>query len=441
VTAASDKVLERLGRLHPKIIDLSLGRMQRLMAALGHPERQLPPVIHVAGTNGKGSTTAFLRAILEECGLRVHVYTSPHLVRFAERVRLAGKLIEEDHLLDILLQCEKANGPEPITYFEITTAAAFLAFHETPADIVLLEVGLGGRLDATNIIDQPLSTVITPVSMDHEAFLGNDIAHIAHEKAGIAKANTPLIIGPQDNAARLAILTQAEKVSARPYQAKLDWFYHRDRADSPTGYADHFSYGDAYGMMELPCPALPGEHQIINAATAIASLRHQNHFNITQSAYADGMLNAQWPARLQNITAGRLGQQLPQGSELWLDGGHNPAAGQAIAMALNTPGQEPLYLICGMMANKDCGGFLKPLQSFSKKLFAINIDGEDSHPAARIMAMAEEVGIMSTTTTSVEQAINTIYQQESPSRPVRILICGSLYLAGQVLRESNLPPT
>ncbi|WP_417316968.1 bifunctional folylpolyglutamate synthase/dihydrofolate synthase [Emcibacter sp.] len=420
----SDQILDRIYRLHPKKIDLSLDRMERILAALDHPEKKLPPVIHVAGTNGKGSTTAFLRAILEAAGLRVHVYTSPHLVKFAERIRLAGKLISEDYLLELLDHCEKVNGDRPITYFEMTTALAFKAFADVPADVLLLEVGLGGRFDATNVIDQPLSTVITPVSLDHEQFLGSDLAGIAREKAGIAKKDTPLVVAPQPTEVLEAILEVAEKVDANPVVSSgRAWKYHA----TDSG----FHYEDLQGVLDLPQPALPGLHQQENAALAIACLRHQKRFEITEEHIRTGLATAEWAARMQNLSKTSLAGTLPAGSELWLDGGHNPAAGEIIANLLRERKDLPLYLICGMMANKDTRGFLAPLAPLTSKLYGVHVPGEDSHSAEDIADMARETGVNAVAMPGFEESLDLIGREQEG--PVRVLICGSLYLAGKVL--------
>lgn len=407
----SDRVLARLLTLHPKIIDLSLDRMERLLRDLGHPERKLPPVIHVAGTNGKGSVVAYLRAILEAAGLRVHVYTSPHLVRFAERIRLAGKLISEDALEDVLERCEQINGDIPITYFEITTAAAFLAFSEIPADVVLLEVGLGGRLDATNMVDQPLATVLTPISMDHEQFLGNNVAAIAKEKAGIAKKGVPLITGDYNK----ALLGDIRQV-AKDADIITDWSHEGQ------------DYRDRFGKLHLPLPRLGGDHQLLNAAIATATLRHQNKFDITQENIATGIRAAHWPARLQDITGS---YPLPDGSRLWLDGGHNPAAGTALA---NYFKGEKIHLICAMMANKDVKGYLAPLAPMIEKFYGMEINGEDSHSAEEMAGFAKELGIDATAVKNVTTALEQIKE------PRQVMICGSLYLAGHILREAGKFP-
>ncbi len=353
IAAGSDRVLERLGRLHPKLIDLSLGRVERLLAALGNPQDRLPPVVHVAGTNGKGSTVATLRACLEAGGWRVHAYISPHLVRFHERIRLAGELIEEEALLALLEECERANRGEPITYFEITTAAAFLAFSRTPADIVLLETGLGGRLDATNVVRRPAATAITPISLDHQAFLGDTIAAIAGEKAGILKSGAPAIIGPQMPEAAAVFAAHAAAVGAPLLRFGQEW--------RCTATGDGMRYEGPGWRYDLPLPSLPGAHQIINAGTAIACLEQLTGFQIAGEAIARGLRRIDWPARLQRLTHGPLVEMLPEGSELWLDGGHNPGAGAALAAMAAGWHDRPLDLVVGMLNTKDAAGFLAPL--------------------------------------------------------------------------------
>ena len=419
---ASDKILERLLTLHPKIIDLSLDRMHDILARLGNPQENLPPVIHIAGTNGKGSTTAYLRSILEEANLSVHVYTSPHLVRFAERIRLAGKIIEEDYLTETLEYCEEVNEGRPITYFEITTAAALKAFADTPADVLILEVGLGGRLDATNVIDEPLSTVITPVSLDHEQFLGSNIEHIAMEKASIAKKGVPLLSAKQV----LEVETKIKEVVQNNGGEIIGgWTFEATKHG--------FNYNDRSGSMKLPLPNLCGPHQVSNAALAIATLRHQDKFAITDEQFAKGITQANWPARMQDISDSVFGNLLPKGSELWLDGGHNPAAGQTIANSFE--GQN-LIMICGMMKNKDVEGFLMPIAQNITHFFGINVEGEDSHSETDIVKHAWSLDIKAETAKSVRDALEKI----NSSVPVKVIICGSLYLAGQVLGDNDLIP-
>jgi dihydrofolate synthase/folylpolyglutamate synthase len=430
--AESDRVLTRLMRLHPKKIDLTLGRVERLLTALGNPQDRLPPVVHVAGTNGKGSTVATMRACLEAAGYRVHVYTSPHLVRFHERIRLAGALIDEDALLAVLDECERANGEAPITFFEITTAAAFLAFARIPADIVLLEVGLGGRLDATNVIRRPAATAITPISLDHQAFLGDTIAAIAGEKAGIFKPGAPAVIGPQSDEAEAVIEARARAVGAPLYRSGREW--RCEAAGSGMRYE-----GERWHL-DLPLPSLPGAHQIGNAGIALACLEHLDGFSLPASAVAAGLRAIDWPARLQRLTRGPLAAALPSGWELWLDGGHNPGAGQILAEAAQGWRDRPLDLVVGMLNTKDAGGFLAPLAPQARALYALTIPGEENAlPAARIAETARALGIEAEETGSVEAALRTIVGRAEPAhgKPARVLICGSLHLAGVVLAENG----
>jgi dihydrofolate synthase/folylpolyglutamate synthase len=423
----SDRVLVRLMQLHPKKIDLSLGRIERLLAALGDPHLKLPPVIHIAGTNGKGSTLATLRACLEAARYRVHAYTSPHLVRFHERIRLAGSLIEEDALLALLEECERANEGAPITFFEITTAAAFLAFARVPADIVLLETGLGGRLDATNLVPRPAVTALTPVSLDHQGFLGETIAAIAGEKAGILKPGVPAVVGPQPADAALIIAARAAAVAAPLYRYQEEW-----RCEPRAG---GMHYDGARWRIDLPPPSLPGAHQIANAGAAIACLEQLRGFALPESAIADGLRHIEWPARLQRLTRGPLVEMLPAGWELWLDGGHNPAAGAVLADAARDWDGRPLYLVVGMLNTKDAGGFLAPLAPRIRALRAVTIPGEDNpHPAAEIAAAARAAGIAAAEAPSVEVALRELV---SGAEPARVLICGSLHLAGTVLAENG----
>ncbi|MGB3687900.1 MAG: folylpolyglutamate synthase/dihydrofolate synthase family protein [Jannaschia helgolandensis] len=407
--------------LHPKVIDLVLDRVHRLLSALDHPERRIPPVIHIAGTNGKGSTQAMIRAGLEAAGEVVHAYTSPHLARFHERIRVAGTLIEEDDLARLLAECEAANGGEQITFFEITTCAAFLAFARTSADWTLLEVGLGGRLDATNVI-HPALTVITPISMDHEAFLGDTIEAIAGEKAGILKSGVPCIVGPQDERALEVIEYRAARLNAPLHVQGQHW--HVIEEDG------HLIFQDEDGLMDLPLPRLIGRHQVDNAGMAIAALRA-----LKRTAGADAaMTDADWPARMQRLRTGPLVDAAGD-ADLWLDGGHNPAAGHALAEALTRLPPRPLHLICGMLNTKDATGYMTPLAPLAKHLHAVSIPGEaNTLPAADTAAAAKRAGIPASTALSVANAIATI---KATTPDARILICGSLYLAGNVLRENG----
>jgi dihydrofolate synthase/folylpolyglutamate synthase len=420
----SDRVLDRLTALHPKVIDLSLARIERLLAALGHPERRLPPVVHVAGTNGKGSVVAMLRAGLESAGFRVHVYTSPHLARFHERIRLAGELIDEDRLAATLARCEAANAGQPITFFEITTAAAFLAMSETPADFTLLEVGLGGRLDATNVVDRPRLTVITPVSIDHQQYLGETLPEIAAEKAGILKHGIGCVVGRQEPEALAAIEERATRMLAPLMVEGQDWQVWEEHG--------RMAYLDAGGLLDLPLPNLIGAHQVENAGIALCALRALGR---DEAACTAAVTGARWPARLQRLRHGPLVEAAGQ-AELWLDGGHNPAAGIALAEALTRLPPRPLHLVAGMLRTKDAAGFLRPLAGRALSLRAVTIPGEAATLAAEeTAAAAREAGFADAgVAASVTEAVAGI---AAAAPGCRILICGSLYLAGRVLRANG----
>ena len=423
MSEASDTILARLMGLHPKVIDLSLERMERLLAALGNPEGQIPPVIHIAGTNGKGSTQAMIRAGLEAAGKRVHAYTSPHLARFHERIRLAGTLISEPDLATLLDDVEDANDGAPITFFEVTTAAAFLAFARSPADFTLLEVGLGGRLDATNVIDQPALTIITPVSIDHQQFLGETLTEIAGEKAGIIKRAVPLVIGPQQDAALEVIEARAARLGAPVLAFGQQWQVWEERG--------RLIFQDETGLLDLPLPNLPGPHQIQNAGAALAALRH---LGLDEAACEAAVTRAEWPARMQRLRQGPLANAAPN-AELWLDGGHNPAAGEMIAATLAALPRRPTHLICGMLNTKDVTGYLRPLAAHAAQLVAVSIPGEaNTLSADETAAAAAKVGIVASTAPDVAAALAAITAQDPQAR---VLICGSLYLAGQVLRENS----
>ena len=423
----SDRILERLGRLHPKLIDLSLGRIERLLAALGNPQDGLPPVVHVAGTKGKGSTVATLRACLEAAGCRVHAYISPHLVRFHERIRLAGRLIDEEALIALLEECERANRDAPITFFEITTAAAFLGFARTPADIVLLEVGLGGRLDATNVVRGPTITAISPVSLDHQAFLGDTIAAIAGEKAGILKPGVTAVIAPQPPEAAAVIEARAEAVSAPLYRAHHEW-----RCEAAGA---GMRYEGERWRLDLPLPSLIGAHQVVNAGTAIACLERLSGFDIPTEAIPRGLRHIDWPARLQLLQHGPLVDAVPPDWELWLDGGHNPLAGEVLGAVAAGWHDRPLHLVVGMMNTKDAAGFIAPLAKHARALWAVTIPGEkNALPAETIASAAASVGLRAQTADSVLAAIRDIPVQDGNGR---VLICGSLYFAGKVLAENG----
>ncbi len=409
--------------LHPKVIDLTLDRVHRLLAALDHPERHLPPVIHIAGTNGKGSTQAMIRAGLEAGGDRVHAYTSPHLARFHERIRLAGALISEPALTALLDECVTANGPDEITFFEITTCAAFLAFARTKADWTLLEVGLGGRLDATNVVDKPRLSIITPVSLDHESFLGDTVAKIAGEKAGIIKRGVPVIVGPQSPEGLEVIEAQAARLGAPVLAYGQHWNVWEERG--------RLIYQDENGLLDLPLPNLPGPHQIQNAGAAITALRALGR---DAAACEAAVTRAEWPARMQRLRHGPLVDLAPQ-VELWLDGGHNPAGGAAVAATLARMPTRETHLICGMLNTKDVAGYMQPLAGQVTRLHAVSIPGEkNTLPAETTRDAALSVGIPAEAAASVASALAGIAAQTPGAR---VLICGSLYLAGAILRENG----
>ena len=423
MTSGSDAILARMMSLHPKVIDLTLDRVHRLLAALDHPEKSLPPVIHIAGTNGKGSTQAMIRAGLEAEGALVHAYTSPHLARFHERIRLAGSLISEPALAALLDEAVAANGPDPITFFEITTVAALLAFARTKADYTLLEVGLGGRLDATNVIDRPALTVITPVSIDHQQYLGDTLPEIAGEKSGILKRGVPCIVGPQEAAGLDVIEARAAKLGVPLFIYGQHWHTSQE--------AGRMIYQDENGLLDLPLPSLLGAHQITNAGAAIAALRY---FGKSSAACEAAVTRPEWPARMQRLRQGPLVDAAPE-IELWLDGGHNPAGGQAIGATLAAMPKRPSYLICGMLNTKDIKAYLYPLASHIQALHAISIPNEiNTLPAENTRDAAISVGMRATAEADVMAALNAIKAQDANAR---VLICGSLYLAGMILRENG----
>ncbi|MBV1700362.1 MAG: bifunctional folylpolyglutamate synthase/dihydrofolate synthase [Hyphomicrobiales bacterium] len=430
-SAATQKVLDRLIHLHPKKIDLTLGRTLDLLAKLGNPQLRVPPVIHIAGTNGKGSTLAFLRAMLEASGKIVHTYTSPHLVRFNERIRLAGKLVSDDVLCEALLECERINAGAPVTFFESTTAAAFLLFSRVPADYLLLEVGLGGRFDSTNVIDHPRACVVTPVSMDHTEFLGTTIARIASEKAGIIKLGVPLILGPQGPEAFAVLAGEAQKQRAPMVVSGQDFHIREENG--------RLIYEDEGGLIDLPLPRLPGRHQFDNAATAIACLRHM-HADFPNHAIEQGLANVQWPARLQRLLRGPLVDMAPAHAELWVDGGHNEDGGRVIAQAMadfEDGKARPLVLVCGTLASKDTAGFLRAFKGLAQEVVAVPVEGDHAaRPAAEVAAAAASVGLPAVACASFQAALAYLAAREWRVPP-RVLIVGSLYLAGEVLRANH----
>ncbi len=432
--ARSDAILERLLKLHPKKIDLSLERIERLLGELGNPQDKLPPVIHVAGTNGKGSTCAFARAMLEAQGLKVHVYTSPHLVRFHERIRLAGSLIGEDELVATLEECERVNDGKPITHFEMVTTAALLAFSRHQADALVLEVGLGGIHDATNVVARPRVAVVMPVDLDHAEFLGTNIADIAAEKAGIIKPGRPVVIGQQNDTARDVILRRAEALRAPTHVFGQDFFAHQEHG--------RMVYQDEDGLLDLPLPKLIGRHQIENAAAAIAALRAGGWSN--DAAIETGLRTVDWPARLQRLTRGPLVEAAPAGSEIWLDGGHNPHCAAAIARAvadLEDRSERPLYLICGILKTKDAQGFLSAFRGLARHVVTVSIPGEPATlGAGSLYDAARAAGLDAAPAEDMEDAmlqLSAWARAHGREPPPRILICGSLYLAGTVLAENR----
>ncbi|WP_062014749.1 folylpolyglutamate synthase/dihydrofolate synthase family protein [Aureimonas sp. AU4] len=427
---------------HPKGFDLGLERIRRLLASLGDPQTRLPPVIHVAGTNGKGSTVSFMRAILEAEGLAAHVHTSPHLVRWHERYRLGrrgepGRLVDDAVLADAIRRAREANGGEPVTVFEVLSAVAFLLFAEHPADAALIEVGLGGRLDATNVVDHPAATVVTAISLDHQPYLGDRVELIAAEKAGIFKPGSPVVIGPQTDGAALDVLRdKAARTRAAVKVYGEDFLAYAERG--------RLIYQDEAGLLDLALPRLPGRHQIGNAATAIAALRAAG-FKAGSAAIARGLTGAQWPGRLQRITTGPLFEALPPGSELWLDGGHNPGAGAVIAEALaemedRTP--RPLHLVCGMLSTKEPVGFFRHFQGMARDVQCVPIPTSDAALAPEVLAgAAREAGLRASPAAGVAEALSRVAAggRTGDAAP-RVLVCGSLYLAGEVLRDSDLAP-
>jgi dihydrofolate synthase / folylpolyglutamate synthase len=433
------ELIARLSALHPKQIDLSLERMHRLLKRLDHPERKLAPVIHVAGTNGKGSTIAYLRAILEAAGLRVHVFTSPYLVRINECYRLGraggGVLVGDDELRAALERCERANAGGPLTIFEAETAAAFCLFAQHPADVVLLEVGLGGRLDSTNVIEAPLATVIAPVSMDHMEFLGDSLTKIASEKAAIIKRDVPVIIAEQAPEATAVIEQYAKRMRAPLHAAGQQWHVNVERG--------RLVYQDERGLMDLAAPRLFGRHQFDNAGLAIATLRALDRFKFTIAEFEAGIVGAEWPARMQRLTAGALVDQAPPGAELWLDGGHNADGGRVAAAALGDLEERvsrPLVVISGMMANKDAGAFLANFAGLTRHIIAVPIpDRDNSMPPDRLADAARALGMRVETSSGIEAALRSLTKL-AYEIPPRILITGSLYLAGPVLAANGTPP-
>ena len=426
--------LERLASLSPGADTLGLERIGALVERLGHPERCLPTVFHVAGTNGKGSTCAFLRAAIEAAGLSAHVYTSPHLVRFNERIRLAGTLIEDEALAALLGEVlDVADGIQP-SFFEVTTAAAFLAFTRVEADACIVEVGLGGRLDATNIVPAPAVCGIAQLGIDHQAFLGSRLEGIAAEKAGIAKPGVPLVTDHYPNAL-------ADRIAETASAAGAPWLPRGGAWDAAV-YQQELHYRDRAGRLDLPLPRLHGLHQATNAALAAAMLRHQREITVGESALRAAMGWAEWPARLQRLEPGPLRDRLPPGAELWLDGGHNPAAARAIAdfFRAHVPAERPFHVIFGLLANKDAQGVLKPFANRSIAVHAVPVEGHPYHPPTELAAAARAAGHSAMVASDAEDALGWIARHADRAQPPIVLILGSLYLAGEILRKNGQAP-
>lgn len=441
VTLTTDQLIERLLTLHPKGFDLSLERITRLLARLGDPHMRLPPVIHVAGTNGKGSSAAFARALLEAAGRSVHVHTSPHLVHWHERYRIGGseggRLVEDAVLAEAISRVAEANGGETITLFEILTAVTFILFSEHPADAAIIEVGLGGRFDATNVIERPAVSLITSVSLDHEAFLGDRVELIAAEKAGIIKPGCPVVIGQQEHdAAREVLLDTAERLGCPVLVYGQDFLAYEENG--------RMVYQDADGLMDLTLPRLKGRHQLANAAAAIAAVKAAG-FDASMAFCDAAMERAEWPGRLQRLTDGELKDCAPDGAELWIDGGHNPSAGAAITEALAEMEErdpKPLYVIAGMIATKDQAGYFRNFAGMARRVFTVPVEqSEAGVPNDELAARAMEAGVEAEPISSVRNALLLLKEGSDPTEPPpRILICGSLYLVGAVLAENGTPP-
>ena len=419
---STDKILNKIMMLHPKIIDLKLDRVLSLLKKLGNPEKELPPVIHISGTNGKGSTQAIIKAGLEADGKTVHSYTSPHLVRFNERINVAGTIISDDKLNEVLCECYKSNAGAQITYFELTTVAAILAFSRFKADYCILEVGLGGRFDATNIIEEPEVCIITPISLDHEKLLGSTIEKIAFEKAGILKNSSPCFVAEQEPEALEVIKNVANTVGSNLRIYNEDW--------NLKEKADGFYFKDSLGGVKLPLPSLVGSHQVLNAGISVAVLRHLGISS--KSVLRNALLDVVWPARMQRLVSGPI-TEIAKNSEIWLDGGHNPAAGQVLSDTLKSLIPKKTFLICGMLNTKDVSGYMNNLKDIADELIAISVPEEVATlTALETSIFAKKAGIKATQAQSLEDAVSVAVLHSGPSR---IVICGSLYLAGFVLRN------
>jgi dihydrofolate synthase/folylpolyglutamate synthase len=443
VTSEAEREIDKLLGLHPKGFDLSLDRITRLLGVLGNPHKRLPPVIHVAGTNGKGSVTAFSRALLEAGGLSVHVHTSPHLVHWHERYRMGvkggrGQLVEDAVFADALRRVAEANAGQPITVFEILTAVTFVLFSEHPADAAIIEVGLGGRFDATNVITEPAVSVIMPISLDHQAYLGDRVELIAAEKAGIMKRGQPVVIGHQEYDAALdVLLSTAERLHCPTAAFAQDYMAHEEYG--------RLIYQDEFGLADLPLPRLPGRHQYANAAAAIRAVKAAG-FVVTEAMMEKAMTTVEWPGRLQRLTEGALIEHAPKGAEIWVDGGHNPGAGEVIAEAMASFEERqsrPLFLITGMINTKDPVGYFKAFAGLAEKVYCVPIRHSEAMIDPVILANAAyDAGLVAEPMSTVSEALEAIKQIIVPEKPApRILIGGSLYLVGDVLADNGTPPT
>lgn len=430
-----DELLQKTQTLQPSRTEQSLAPMREILEKLGNPHKDLPPLFHVAGTNGKGSVTAYLRAALESGGKQVHVYTSPHLVRFNERIRLGGRLIEDAPLKALLSEVLGVNNGQPLSFFEMTTAAALLAFSRQPADALVMEVGLGGRFDSTNVVDRPAVCGITQLGLDHQDWLGRTITDIAYQKAGIAKEGVPLVTARFPPKVTHAVGSAAAERGAPLIQRGSEW--------DATFLKGALHYRDRFGELELQAPRLGGRHQHDNAALAVAMLRHQDVVSLPDAVLRAAPRWAEWPARLQRLDSGALGSMLPEGSELYLDGGHNPAAARVIADFLkrrNREDKRPLYLILGMIEGKDTEGFLKPLAPFAEQLFALPVPDHKTQSPSELARISETHGVPSAAVGTLESALSAVTEKADTLAPPRVLICGSLYLAGAVLKANGTPP-
>jgi len=427
---ASDAVIQRLRANHPTLIDLTTGRVERLLAALGRPDLKLPPVIHVAGTNGKGSTVAFLRAIAEAAGLRVHALTSPHLVRFAERIRLAGRLITDEELDALTDRVEAANGGEPISFFEITTVLAFLAFAETPADLCIVEVGLGGRFDATNIFQTPAVSVITPVDLDHLEMLGPGLPKIAWEKAGVIKRGRPVVVARQPDEALEMIEREADDRMAPMLLMGRDFDAWEERGRLLVQMPER--------LLDLPAPSLFGGYQFANAGLAVAAALTFDR-ELSDEDLGRGVSSAIWPARMQRLTAGPLAELArARGADLWLDGGHNPHAGRALAEAASRivdRDPRPLVLVAGMFGRKDAEGFFRPFAEMRPRVIATTFDSPNAASAEELIDAAARAGLSPETAANVSDAVARALETDGPAP--HVLVCGGLHFAGEVLAKSK----